>query len=331
MAETVVVADRLAPSGLKILREVPEFDVVETVGKGPEALRAAIAGAAALVVRSETKVTADLLKAAPNLRVIARAGVGTDNIDLEDATRRGIPVLTAPGGNSTSAAEHTFALLLSLLRRIPWAARALEEGKWDRKPFEGTELRGKTLGVLGLGRIGTQVARIGQGFGMTVIGFDAYVPAAHAQAMGVELLSLKEVLCSADILTLHLTLTDETRGLLDAERLSLCRKGAVLVNTARGALVDEKALAAALNSGHLGGAALDVFEPEPLPMDSPLRKAPNCLLTPHLGASTREAQQRVAVEIAEAVRDALVKGDLRAAVNLRGLAAAHVAAHRPRD
>lgn len=331
MPETVVVADRLAPGGLKILREVPEFDVVETAGKGPEALKTALATAAALVVRSETKVTSQLLEGAPNLRVIARAGVGTDNIDLEDATRRGIPVLTAPGGNSTSAAEHTFALLLSLLRRIPWAARSLEEGKWDRKPFEGTELRGKTLGVLGLGRIGTQVARIGQGFGMTVIGFDAYVHAAHAQAMGVELLSLKEVLHRADVVTLHLTLTDETRGLLNEQRLAQCKRGAVLVNTARGALVDERALVAALVSGHLGGAALDVFDPEPLPMDSPLRRAPNCLLTPHLGASTREAQQRVAVEIAEAVRDALVKGDIRTAVNLRGLAVAHMAARRARE
>lgn len=325
MGERVVIADPLSAAGIQMLRSVPSLDVVETTGKGPEVLHDALVDAVALIVRSETKVTADLMAKGQKLRVIARAGIGTDNIDLEEATRRGIPVLTAPGANSTSAAEHTFALLLALLRKVPAASALLAAGKWDRKPFQGTELRGKTLGILGLGRIGTHVAKIAQGFGMNVIALDPYVVASHALALGVELLPLEQVLARADVLTLHLALTDETRRLLNAERLKLMKKGAVLVNTARGGLIDDAALVAALESGHVAGAALDVFEPEPLPADSVLRKAPNVLLTPHLGASTKEAQQRVALEIAEAVRDALLKGDLRSAVNLPGLDGASVA------
>jgi D-3-phosphoglycerate dehydrogenase len=329
VAERVVVADPLSANGLQLLRSISALEVVETTGKPPEVLYDALVDAAALIVRSETKVTAELMAKGTKLRVIARAGIGTDNIDLEEATRRGIPVLTAPGANSTSAAEHSFALLLGLLRKVPAASALMAQGKWDRKPFQGTELRGKTLGILGLGRIGTYVAKIAQGFGMTVIALDPFVVAAHALALGVELLPLEEVLQRADVVTLHLALTPETKLLLNAERLALMKKGAVIVNTARGGLIDDAALVAALESGHLAGAALDVFEPEPLPADSILRKAPNILLTPHLGASTKEAQTRVALEIAEAVRDALLKGDLRSAVNLSGLNAANVAANRP--
>jgi D-3-phosphoglycerate dehydrogenase len=325
----VVIADRLAAPGVQLLRSVSGLDVVETVGKGAEALKDALVDAAALVVRSETRVTGELLGGASKLRVVARAGIGTDNIDVEEATRRGVAVLTAPGANSTSAAEHTFALMLALARRVPWAAASLAEGRWDRKQFEGTELRGKTLGILGLGRIGSMVAKMAQGFGMTVIALDPYVVASHALSLGVELLPLDEVLARADVVTLHLALTDETRHLINAERLAKLKQGAILVNTARGGLIDDAALAQALVSGHLGGAALDVFDPEPLPADSVLRKAPNVILTPHLGASTAEAQARVALEIAEAVRDALLSGDLRSAVNLSGLDAAHVSASRP--
>lgn len=329
MGERVVVADRLGAQGLQLLRGVSGLDVVETAGKGPEVLKDALIDAAAIIVRSETRVSAELMAGAPKLRLVARAGVGTDNIDLEEATRRGIPVLTAPGANSTAAAEHAIALMLSLARKIPWAHALMAEGKWDRKAFEGTELRGKTLGILGLGRIGTMVAHTAQAFGMTVIALDPYVVAAHALKLGVTLLPLEEVLARADVITLHLALTDDTRHLINAERLALMKKGAFIVNTARGALIDDAALAKSLTDGHLGGAALDVFEPEPLVADSPLRRAPNTILTPHLGASTREAQTRVAIEIAEAVRDALLKGDLRSAVNLSGLDAAHVAASKP--
>ena len=329
MGERVVIADKLAANGVAILRNTSGIDVVETVGKGPEALRDALVDAAALIVRSETQVTKELLAQATKLRVVARAGIGTDNIDVEEATSRGIPVLTAPGANSTSAAEHAFALMLSLCRKIPAAAASMAAGKWDRKAFEGTELRGKTLGILGLGRIGSMVAKMGQAFGMTVIALDPYVVAAHALSLGVELLPLEDVLARADILTLHIALTDDTRNLLNAERLAKTKKGVMIVNTARGALINDAALIAALESGHLSAAALDVFETEPLPADSPLRKAPNLVLTPHLGASTREAQTRVAGEIAEAVRDALLLGDLRSAVNLGGLDAKHVAANKP--
>ncbi len=329
MAERVVIADRLAANGVALLRGVPALEVVDVAGKGPEALREALAEAAALVVRSETQVTAELMAAAPKLRIVARAGIGTDNIDLEEATSRGIPVLTAPGANSTSAAEHTFALMLALARKVPAAAASMAAGKWDRKQFEGSELRGKTLGILGLGRIGTLVARIAQSFGMSVIALDPYVAASHAQAIGVELLPLEDVLARADILTLHIALTDDTRHLLDAARLAKAKKGVLIVNTARGALIHDAALVAALESGQVGGAALDVFEPEPLPRESVLWHAPNIILTPHLGASTREAQTRVAGEIAEAVRDALLAGDLRSAVNLGGLDGKLVAATRP--
>jgi D-3-phosphoglycerate dehydrogenase / 2-oxoglutarate reductase len=329
VAERVVVADPLSANGLQLLRGVPALEVVETVGKGADALHDALVDAAALIVRSETKVTADLMARGPKLRVIARAGIGTDNIDLDEATKRGIPVLTAPGANSTSAAEHAFALLLGMLRKVPAASALMAAGKWDRKAFQGTELRGKTLGILGLGRIGTHVARIAQGFGMTVVALDPYVVASHALSLGVELLPLEQVLARADIVTLHLALTDETRHLLNAARIAQMKKGAYLVNTARGGLIEDAALVAALEAGQLAGAALDVFDPEPLPADSPLRKAPNVILTPHLGASTKEAQTRVALEIAEAVRDALLKGDLRSAVNLSGLDGAHIAASKP--
>jgi len=328
VGERVVIADKLAANGIALLKGVPELDVVETVGKGPEVLKEALLGAAALIVRSETQVTAELMSGAPKLRVVARAGIGTDNIDLEDATRRGIPVLTAPGANSNSAAEHTFALLLSLCRKVPAAAASMAAGKWDRKSFEGTELRGKTLGVFGFGRIGSIVTNIAQGFGMTVIAHDPFISASHAASASVELLSIEQLLARADVITLHLALTKDTRHLINAERLAQMKKGAMLVNAARGALIDDAALVAALESGHLAGAALDVFEPEPLPADSILRKAPNIILTPHLGASTKEAQTRVATEIAGAVRDALLKNDMRSAVNLQGLAAAHVAAQK---
>jgi len=327
--ERVVVSDRLATPGLQLLRGVHGLDVIETVGKGADALRDALVDAAALIVRSETKVTAELLAAAPKLRVVARAGIGTDNIDVEEATRRGIPVLTAPGANSTSAAEHALALMLALARRVPWAHASVAEGKWERRAFEGTELRGKTLGILGLGRIGTMVAKLAQAFGMNVVALDPYVVAAHALSLSVELLPLETVLARADVISLHLALTDDTRHLLNTERLRAMKKTAVVVNTARGALIDDRALVRALQDGQIAGAALDVFETEPLPADSPLRGAPNLILTPHLGASTKEAQTRVAIEIAEAVRDALLKGDLRSAVNLSGLDATHVAQSQP--
>ena len=319
MADRVVVADRLGKAGLEMLRAMPGLEVVETAGKGLEALEAALGDAVALVVRSETKVTAALIGKAPRLKVIARAGMGTDTIDVENATRRKIAVLTAPGANSNSVAEYTFALLLALARKVAPAVSSLAAGKWDRKAFEGSELRGKTLGLLGLGRIGSRVASIGRAFGMTVIGHDPAVTAEQAESLGLDLLPLEAVIQNADVLSLHAKLTPTTRHMLDERGLSQVKRGVLIVNTARGALIDDAALVKALCEGRVGGAALDVYEAEPLPADSPLRAAPNILLTPHLAASTAEAQTRVGIEIASAIGDALVKGDLSAAVNRAGL------------
>lgn len=321
MAERIVVCDKLGAAGLALLRELPGFEVVDVAGQGAAALDAALPEAVALVVRSETKVTAAMLAKAPKLKVVARAGMGVDTIDVAEASRRKVAVLTAPGANANSVAEFTFALLLALVRKVPAAVASLGAGRWDRKSFEGTELRGKTLGLVGLGRAGSLVAGIARGFGMTVVAVDPAVVPEAAAALGVELVPLEEVLRRADVVSLHAKLTAETRKLIDAARLGMMKRGALLVNTARGALIDDAALVEALRSGQLAGAALDVYDPEPLPADAVLRAAPNVVLTPHLAASALEAQQRVATEIVDALRAALLHGDLRAAVNRKELAA----------
>ena len=316
MPDPIVVADRLGKAGLDMLKALPGYEVVETVGKGPEALDAALGDAVALVVRSETKVTAAMIGKAPKLKVIARAGMGTDTIDVEEASRRKIPVLTAPGANSNSVAEYTFALLLALCRKIAPASASLAAGKWDRKAFEGSELRGKTLGLLGVGRIGSRVASIAKGFGMTPIGTDPGISAEQAEVLGLDLVPLDVLMQRSDAISLHAKLGPTTRHMIDERRLNMVKKGVLIVNTARGALIDDAALAKALADGRVGGAALDVYEAEPLPADSVLRTAPNLLLTPHLAASTLEAQGRVATEIASALGNALLQNDLSAAVNL---------------
>lgn len=328
MTWTVVVADRVADAGLALLRTAPGVEVVSTVGNG-DALRRALPRAQALLVRSDTLVTAELIELAPDLRVIGRAGAGVDNIDIPAATRRGIAVLNAPGANTISAAEHTLALLFALVRRVPWAAQSMREGKWDRKAFAGMELRGKTLGVVGLGRIGAHVARVARALGMTVVAHDPYLPARRAEDLGVALQPLDDVLAAADVVTLHLPLTDDTRHLLDRERLGRMKPGAMLVNAARGELVDEAALIEVLERGHLGGAAVDVFAEEPLSADSPLRGVDRLLLTPHLAASTQEAQDRTALEICQAVLDALDRGDIGGAVNVTGVSSEAMRRLRP--
>ena len=318
MTWIVVVADRIADAGLSVLRAAPDVELRSAVGDAA-ALRKLLPEAHALLVRSDTQVTGELIGLAPALRVIGRAGIGVDNIDLATATRRGIAVLNAPGANTVSAAEHTLALLLSLVRRVPWAAQSMRAGAWDRKTFGGVELRGKTLGVVGLGRIGAHVASVARALGMRVCAHDPYLPEQRARDMGVELVALDDLLSQADAVTLHLPLTAETRHLLDATRLGRMKRGALLVNTARGELVDEAALLAAVTEGHLGGAALDVFATEPLPADSPLRASDRLLLTPHLAASTKEAQDRAALEICQAVLGALAQGDVGGAVNVAGV------------
>lgn len=319
MTHRVAVADKVAEAGLKLLAQTPEIEVTNCAGKPREELERALAGAHALIVRSETRVTADLLTRGPNLRVIARAGTGVDNIDVHAATRRGIAVMNAPGANTVSAAEHAMGLLLAQARHIPWAAEAMRRGEWDRKRFEGTELRGKTIGIVGLGRIGGHVAQLARAFGMHVVGHDPYLSPERAAELQVKLLPLDQLLGQADVVTLHVAHTEQTHHLINAERLKLMKPKAVLVNTARGELVDEAALAEAVREKRIGGAAIDVFAVEPLPADAPLRKLERVILTPHLAASTAEAQERVSVEICGAVRDALLVGDLSFAINVPGI------------
>jgi len=321
MTWRVVVADKLAESGLRLLGATPELEVVNVAGKPREELDRALAGAHALIVRSETRVTVDLMNRAPHLKLIARAGIGVDTIDVHAATRRGVAVMNAPGANTVSAAEHAMGLLLSLVRHIPGAADAMRRGDWDRKRFEGTELRGKTIGVVGLGRIGGHVAQLARAFGMTVVAHDPFVTSERAGELQVRMLPLEQLLQVADVVTLHVALTDQTRHLINAQRLSLMKPTAVLLNTARGELLDEAALVDAVTLQRIAGAAIDVFAQEPLPADAPLRKLDHVILTPHLAASTAEAQERVGVEIGTAVRDALLHGDFSTAVNVPGITA----------
>ena len=318
MTFRVLVADRIAESGFAVLRGAADLEVVSTA-QDRDRLPDEINQAHALIVRSDTKVTEELIARATHLIVIGRAGVGVDNVDVEAATRRGIAVLNAPGANTVSAAEHTIGLLLAVMRRIPWAARSMRDGQWDRKAFPGTELRGKTLALLGLGRIGAHVASIARAFGMKVLAHDPYLVEARAVEIGVELVQMEELFRRADVMSLHLPLTDETRHVINRESLAEMNHGAFLVNTARGALIDDEALLEAIEQGRLAGAALDVFEPEPLPADSPLRRCEQILLTPHLAASTSEAQERVAIEICTSIRDCLLTGTVGGAVNLPGV------------
>jgi D-3-phosphoglycerate dehydrogenase / 2-oxoglutarate reductase len=302
----ILVVEPIAPQGLAILRQRHEVD--ERLGLAPAELSAAIPEYDALVVRSQVRVDASLIAAGTRLRAIARAGVGLDNVDREAAEVRGIAVVNAPGGNTIAAAEHTMALLLAAARRIPAADASLRAGEWTRSRFAGTELRGKTLGIVGFGRIGQAVAERARAFGMRIVASDPFVTPDEAAARGAELVSFDEVLRSADVLTVHVPLTGETTGLIDGRALARLRRGAIVLNVARGGIVDEAALAEALASGHVTAAAVDVFEHEP-PRDSPLLEAPNTVLTPHIAASTAEAQVAVAIEMAERLLEAL-SGDV---------------------
>jgi len=325
----VLVADQIALDGLAPLRDDPRFELVVRPGlKGAE-LAGAIAEADAVLVRSATQITRESLERANGLKVIGRAGVGVDTIDVDAATERGIAVLTAPAGNTTSAAELTLALTLALLRRVPAADRSMKAGQWDRKSFSGTELYGKTLGLVGAGRIGGEVAKRARAFGMHVVAYDPFLIAERAQSLGVERVELDDVLRRADVVSLHVPLTEATAGLLGDRELALMKPSAVIVNAARGGVVSEDALARAIREKRIAGAALDVYEQEPLPADHPLRSLENVVLTPHLGASTVEAQQNVALEIAEAVRAALLDGDLARAVNAPGLGGEEMRRLRP--
>jgi len=312
----VLVADPLAPAGVETLAIDHEVDVMTELSK-PELL-GVIGGYDAIVVRSQTQVDADVIAAGRNLKVIARAGVGVDNVDVEAATRSGIIVCNAPQSNIISAAEHTVAMLLAVARNIPQAHSALMEGRWERNRWTGIELYGKTLGILGLGRIGSLVAKRCQALGMDVIAYDPFLAPDRAARMDVELLpNVEAVLQRADFVTVHLPKTQETANLIDASRLALMPAHACIINVARGGIIDEAALADALREGRLAGAALDVFASEPL-KDSPLLGLPNAVLTPHLGASTSEAQDKAGTQVAEYVNLALAGEFVPSALNMQG-------------
>jgi D-3-phosphoglycerate dehydrogenase len=326
----ILVADAISKRGIEELSRDDAVEVLVKTGQTETELTNLIADFSAIIVRSETKVTPQVIDAGKSLRVIGRAGVGVDNIDVESATRRGVVVLNAPGGNTVSTAEHAFSLLLCVARKIPQADASVRSGSWSRTNFQGVELYDKTLGIIGMGRIGSELSRRAIAFGMRVLAYDPYLSAARARSLQVQLTDeLDDLLTASDFISLHTPLTPETRHLLDATRLQKMRRGVRIINCARGGLIDESALAAAVQQGQVAVAALDVFESEPLPADSPLRNQPNVVLTPHLGASTAEAQESVGIEIAQSVRSALLDGTIRNAVNMPNLDAKTLAVVGP--
>jgi D-3-phosphoglycerate dehydrogenase/(S)-sulfolactate dehydrogenase len=318
MAARVLVSDDLSPEAVRILKEAGlEVDV--RVGLKPDELEKIIGDYDGLAVRSATKVTAKLLEKASRLKVVGRAGVGVDNVDLDAATRRGVVVMNTPGGSSVTVAELALAMILALSRHLPAATASVKAGKWEKKRFQGREVAGKTLGVVGIGNIGSVLVDRALAMRMRVIAYDPFISAEAAAKLGVSLVELDALWRSADVISLHVPLTEQTRNLVDASVLAKMKKGALLVNCARGGIVDEKALADALASGHLGGAALDVFDKEPPAADHPLLALETFACTPHLGASTEEAQSAVAVAVAEQLAAYLVHGVVKNAVNVPGL------------
>jgi D-3-phosphoglycerate dehydrogenase / 2-oxoglutarate reductase len=318
----ILITDRIAREGVDFLRsQLPDAQIDERPGLPPEQLKAVIGTYAALIVRSETQVTSDILEAATRLKIVGRAGVGVDNIDTAAATRLGIMVVNSPTGNIVAAAEHTIAMLMALARQIPAANTSTKAGKWEKSRFLGVEVRNKVLGIIGLGKVGTEVARRAQGMEMQVIAFDPYVGPEQARKLGVTMLSMEEVLNQADFVTLHTSLTsgpNSTRGLIGTHELQLLKPTARLINCARGGLIDEEALLNALNEKRLAGAALDVFSQEPIRDNATLKQLlahERVVATPHLGASTEEAQVGVAIDVAEQVVSVLRGGFPRAAVN----------------
>jgi len=311
----ILVSDPLSDEGIKILSEVKEFRVDIKTELAPEELKKIIKDYDCLVVRSSTKVNKDIIGAADKLKVIGRAGVGLDNVDLEAATQKGIIVMNTPAGNTISTAEHTLSMILALSRNIPQANLSLKKGEWNRSKFMGVELYGKILGIVGLGRIGSEVARRASSFGMKILAFDPFLSREIANSLGVETVELKGLLERSDYITVHTPLTEETRHMISAKEFGMMKKGVRIINCARGGIVDEAALVAAVNSGAVAGAAIDVFEKEPLSAESELLKLDNVIITPHLGASTEEAQVNVAIEVAQIVRDALLGRGIRNAAN----------------
>ncbi len=324
----IVIADQLPSSAVELLRSVPGWTIDARSGRSAEDLAAALANADGLVVRSATKVTAALMAAAPQLKVVARAGTGVDNVDVPAATERGIVVMNAPGANSISVAELALAFMLSLARMVPAADASMKRGVWDKKKLTGEELRGKTLGLVGLGRIGQEVGARARSFGMNLVAHDPFISEQVAGTLGIALLSLDDLCAASDYISLHLPSTPETRHIFNAARLARCKAGVRIVNTARGELIDEPALADAIEARQVAGAGLDVFETEP-PSEWRLAKLPQVIATPHIAASTVEAQEQVGIETAVALRDFLKEGVIRNAVNFRGVRGDEFASVRP--
>ncbi len=310
----ILVTDGLSPRGIEVLRQTEKVEVDVRQRLSPDDLMACLDNYDGLIVRSATKVTAPVLQATRRLKVVGRAGVGVDNVDVEAATARGILVMNAPSGNTLTTAEHTFSLLLALAKNVPQATASMKGGKWEKKAFVSVEVAGKTLGVIGLGRIGGEVARRAKGFAMRVIAYDPFISEEAAAALGVELVELPDLLHRADFISVHTPLTPETDHLIDADAIAKMKTGVRIINCARGGIIDEAALYDALKAGKIAGAALDVFEQEPI-TSSPLFELSNFISTPHLGASSEEAQENVAVEIAQQVVDYLQRGIIKNAVN----------------
>jgi len=316
----VLISDSLSEHGIQQLLDAPDVEVVQKPGLSPHELYEIIGEYDALLVRSQTQVTADVLAAGKRLKVIGRAGVGVDNIDVPAATQAGVVVINAPDGNTISTAEHSFAMLMALARNIPQAYKKLSEGIWDRKSFQGVELNGKILGILGLGRIGTEVAKRAKAFHMKIMAYDPYLTEERAEKLGVTVASVDEIVRQADFITVHTPLTKETRYLIGSREFAKMKDGVRVINCARGGIIDEKALYEAIITGKVAGAALDVFEVEP-PVDNPLLNLPQVVVTPHLGASTVEAQENVAIDVSEEILKVLRGQPFKNAVNLPSIPA----------
>ncbi|MBI5887797.1 MAG: phosphoglycerate dehydrogenase [Deltaproteobacteria bacterium] len=317
----ILISDSMSAKAVEILKSKPGLDCEVSTGLKPDELKIKIKDFHALVVRSSTKVTADIMEAAENLKVIGRAGTGVDNVDVAAATKKGIVVMNTPGGNTITTAEHAIAMMVALARKIPQATASMKRGEWEKKKFEGTELTGKTLGILGVGNIGSVVASRAQGLRMNVIAYDPFISLDAADKMGIALVNLDDLFAKSDFLSIHVPLMNETKNLVNAEAFKKMKKGVKLINCARGGIVNEKDLAGAITAKIVSGAALDVFEKEPPPADNPLLAMDEVILTPHLGASTHEAQESVAVAIAEQIADYLSTGTIRNAVNVPSIPA----------
>ncbi len=315
----ILIADRISPIGVELFKAETGFEVIEAYGSTPEQVLELVRDVDAIALRSDTRITAEVIAAAPKLKVVGRAGVGVDNIDIEAATDRGVIVMNTPTGNTIATAELTFTHILCGARQIVQACAGMREGRWDRKQFSGTELNSKTIGILGMGRIGTEIAKRANAFNMTVLGYDPYLTESRADSLGVQLSKLDEVIENADYITVHMPLNADTKHMLNAEAFNRMKDGVRVFNCARGGIIQETALIEALKSGKVAAAGLDVYEDEPPPEDSPLRAIKNLVLTPHLGASTKEAQENVGIDVARQMIEALKGGMVRNALNMPSL------------